>query len=742
MNAPRRYRAFISYSHSDGPLSAWLHRSLESYAVPRRLRGSEGEFGAVPDRIEPIFRDREELASAGALGGRLQDALRQSDALLVICSPAAARSRWVNEEILFFKRLGRGHRIYCLLVAGEPNSGDERECFPPALRFEIEPDGALGQRPAEPVAADIRTGTDGRKLARLKLIAGLLGVDLDLLRRRDAQRRHRRMLGTVIASVAGMILALGLATMAWIARNDAQRHRAQADDLIVFMLGDLHEKLEKVGRLDLLDTLGDKAIEYFNRLDPHDMDDNTLEQLAKALMQLGQVRLSQGRYADALASFREGYVRSKALAERHRGDGDRLFDRGQAEYWIGYVYWQGRDLERAQTWLTRYRDTCREVHAIDPKRVDWQHEMAYGDHNLAVLEFERGQLAQAAQGFATARAALESVLARTPDDPGLQFEVADEVSWQGSVEEHYGRLDTAEAALASKAAILGNIASRLPSDPHWQAEWSNAELMQSGLLRVRGHYPEAEALATQAMRRFGPLMAHDPGNKDWSEGYLHALVQRAAARIGGGKLQGARRDLALAKPLMDASLDAEKDNRLVQRDLLDARSLRVMLALHDGNAAAARRAAAVLLAGYRGEPTLNSPEDVGRYGMSEVLAGMADAAAGDRIGAQEHFDAANHALASPARNSRYWRILDPWARLSLLIGDAVEAARARTLLASYGYVPLPEWPTLAEAGPESAAGDVAARRPALSTASPPRAPARVSESHTSATPPGAVASHR
>ena len=58
-----RYRAFISYSHKDARWARWLHRTLEGYQLPRRLRGTTGEFGALPDRLRPIFRDREELSS-------------------------------------------------------------------------------------------------------------------------------------------------------------------------------------------------------------------------------------------------------------------------------------------------------------------------------------------------------------------------------------------------------------------------------------------------------------------------------------------------------------------------------------------------------------------------------------------------------------------------------------------------------------------------------------------------------
>ena len=225
MNGSRRYRAFISYSHSDARVAVRLHRLLEGYRVPTRLRGAIGEFGVIPERLSPIFRDRVDLATAGDVRAHVREALAQSDALIVICSPAAAKSRWVNEEVLAFKRGGRSDRIYCLIVAGEPNAGDERECFPPALRFQIERDGEIWATLRRADSRDMRPGMDGHVIAKLKLIAGLLGIDLDTLRQREAQRRHRRMLAIVVASLTGMTMAVALAATAWIARNERASNR-------------------------------------------------------------------------------------------------------------------------------------------------------------------------------------------------------------------------------------------------------------------------------------------------------------------------------------------------------------------------------------------------------------------------------------------------------------------------------------------------------------------------------------
>src|SRR5947208_3243692 len=101
-----KYWAFISYSHGDKKWGDWLHRALETYVVPRKLVGTEQSAGRVPSRLFPIFRDREELPTSADLGAHISQALERSRFLILICSPRAAQSRWVNEELLHFKRLG------------------------------------------------------------------------------------------------------------------------------------------------------------------------------------------------------------------------------------------------------------------------------------------------------------------------------------------------------------------------------------------------------------------------------------------------------------------------------------------------------------------------------------------------------------------------------------------------------------------------------------------------------------
>src|SRR6266545_8003847 len=97
-----------------------LHRRLEAYRIPRDARPATA--AAIPStrRLRPVFRDDDELAASANLGGRLREALDRSRYLIVVASPAAAASRWVNAEVRHFLDAGRADDILVVVVDGEP----------------------------------------------------------------------------------------------------------------------------------------------------------------------------------------------------------------------------------------------------------------------------------------------------------------------------------------------------------------------------------------------------------------------------------------------------------------------------------------------------------------------------------------------------------------------------------------------------------------------------------------------
>ena len=203
-----RYWAFISYSHKDEAFARRLQAYLETYRVPKALVGRTLRGEQIPPRLFPVFRDRDELPGASDLGAKLREELQRSRYLIVVCSANSAGSRWVDEEIQYFQALGRADRVLCIVSDDHGADGSVQaatQCFPPALRLAVETDEPLDPDLVEPIAADARATGDGWKHARLKLVAGILGVDFDELRNRERRRqRVRRAQLAVLTAVIGI----------------------------------------------------------------------------------------------------------------------------------------------------------------------------------------------------------------------------------------------------------------------------------------------------------------------------------------------------------------------------------------------------------------------------------------------------------------------------------------------------------------------------------------------------------
>ena len=144
--AALKYRAFISYSHADSTWAKWLHRGLERFRVDKDLVGRKTATGTIPETLRPVFRDRDEFSAGHALRELTLAALDASPALIVICSPAAAKSSYVNKEIGLFKSRHPERPVIPLIVAGKP-SDPELECFPSALKSKFDAEGQITQVP-------------------------------------------------------------------------------------------------------------------------------------------------------------------------------------------------------------------------------------------------------------------------------------------------------------------------------------------------------------------------------------------------------------------------------------------------------------------------------------------------------------------------------------------------------------------------------------------------------------------
>ena len=691
--ASRHYRVFISYSHADAKWANWLMRRLEGYRVPARLHGRAAPIGQVGPRIAPVFRDRDELPTTSDLGETIRTALRESATLVVVCSPASAKSHWVHQEILEFKRLGGGQRVFAFIVDGEPkNDGAIDDCFSPALRSALGPNGQLSSTPAEHVAADARPQGDGKEDAFVRLVAGLLGVGFDELRRRELQRRYRRLTFIAAGSVLGMTITLWLAAAARIARNDAQRRLEQGEDLVAFMLGDLHTQLDKIGRLEVLEAVPEKAMNYFAGLNARDLTDESLLRQAQALRQIGEIRVAQTRYPEAMRAFLTAYARAITLIERHPQDGKILFERGQAEYWIGAVHRKRGEPAGMTEWWTRYRDTGLALVALDAANPEWQRELVYGLHNLAVADVDTGRLDAARRGFLAEIEALGRMRETGAAELRRQFDIVQAGSWLGTIAERSGDFKEAAARFAEQVSQLEAIARADPKNARWRQRLADALSLRASVLAIQGERAASMAARVRAKSLMDALVADDPKNRFWLRASLFLRLKEAELVWNEG-------DPAAAAALVDdvrqklESLTAAspKDPELAGRIAVAWRllaELSFILGRADAPEAAAKAVEGTekILA----EAGANAEEKfVGECAQARVVAGRV---AGDSSAAAVHWRRARELVAARCATTSNWRILLPAAQVFWCLGENDAAREVIRRLQAFGFHPLQPWP--------------------------------------------------
>ena len=124
--------------------------------------------------------------------------------------------------------------------------------------------------------------------------------DAPLYRIAKFVRRHRVGAGATAPVLGAGVVGTG-ATL-WQAR-EVERQRVQAEGLIEFMLGDLREKLTPVGRLDVLDSVGARALGYYEQQDSARLDGDSLGRRARALHLIGEIAELRGSLDEASRVF-------------------------------------------------------------------------------------------------------------------------------------------------------------------------------------------------------------------------------------------------------------------------------------------------------------------------------------------------------------------------------------------------------------------------------------------------------
>ncbi|HEV7660676.1 MAG TPA: toll/interleukin-1 receptor domain-containing protein [Allosphingosinicella sp.] len=507
-----RYTAFLSYSHKDSAAAGRLHRRLETYRMPRRLVGTETPRGPVPARLAPIFRDREELPAATDLSATVRAALVQSGALIILCSPAAAGSLWVAEEIETFRRIHPDRPILAAVLDGDPP-----DCFPQVLR-------ALGRDGTwhEPLATDLRKHRDGPRLGLLKLVAGITGVGLDALVQRDAARRIRRVMAVTGAALVAMLAMAALALVAINARGEAERQRAEAErqraaaeGQIEFMLTDLRARLETVGRLDIMQVVNQHALRYYGgQSELGGLPAESLERRARILHLVGVDYNGAENYPAALTAFREAHRATAEQLDRDPANPDRIFAHSQSEFYVGQAAYDRRDYRAALRAFENYKNLAERLIGIDRTNATWIKELAFADGSICTVQREGLRaLGAALDSCAASLARMEQAARASGDQAGYRTDIGNRHAELADTLWRAGRRQEALQHRYRQLALIQADLDASPSDASRRAKRIRALRGVANLEANLGQTARAAQRMEEAWRGMAALAAQDPARR-------------------------------------------------------------------------------------------------------------------------------------------------------------------------------------------------------------------------------------
>jgi tetratricopeptide (TPR) repeat protein len=569
---PLPYKAFLSYSHADAKTAVWLHKRLEAFPL-RGLTGRVTRLGTVPKQLRPIFRDREDFSAGHSLSEQTIAALDGSAGLIVLCSPASVQSPYVNEEVRLFKSRHPGRPLIPLIADGTPG-GDARECFPPALRFELDAAGAVTDRPSQVLGADLREAGDGRELALAKVVAALIGVPSDEVFRRAERERRRQARNRNAVALVILLLAAGGSYFTF----RSYRQGGVLIDTAAACARYLPNGKALAGPQNALEQCI-SALQIMQRGAASDPRDGEILKLIDQGKKDEAERLQVEAAQDAETA---GIARTKEAAERYRGIAATagLADPRKArEYYakaakldpenISGMVWHG-DMERDGGNLAEAERAYNAVLISGVKGKD-DSGLYWAGLGLGDIRVARGNLPEALKAYQGASAEAERLakanLNNSGWNSGWQRDLSVSYNKVGDVLVAQGNLPEALKSYRDGLAIADRLAKADPNNAGWQRDLSVSYDRVGDVLVAQGNLSEALKSYRDSLTIRDRLAKADPNNAQWQRDLSVSYDRAGDVLVTQGNLPEALKSYRDSLAIADRLAKADPNNAQWQRDL-------------------------------------------------------------------------------------------------------------------------------------------------------------------------------
>ena len=362
------------------------------------------------------------------------------------------------------------------------------------------------------------------------------------LRRQRTVRWARRAAITAVCLLA-VTAATGFA-LAHHARLQAEQDRLRAAGMVDFMLGDLTDRLERVGRMDLLDEVANRVQRDLASAQAG-RHDTRLER-SKVLRQLGRIRIARGDVAAAEPMIAESLALASAVVGEQPQSAAAQLNLGETRYWIGYFAYLRGDQDAARQQWSAYRDAAELATRLTPEDPKAWVEASYALNSLGTLSRGGERLDEALDLFQQSVAHKQRAITLDDTDPRLRADLADSLSWVASTLDRMGQWRRARAAYDEAISVIAGVRTHAPQDAEWMYREAMLRTQRGQVLGSLEDEAGARADYSEAVVLLDRIGAAQPDRSDWARDRV--ITHRTA-----GELALDQRDLQAARNHFDVS---------------------------------------------------------------------------------------------------------------------------------------------------------------------------------------------
>lgn len=372
-------------------------------------------------------------------------------------------------------------------------------------------------------------------------------------------------------------------------QKEAAQRRAQAEDLMGFMVGDLRKKLEPLGKLELLDDVGERALAYSTSLQPELMTADELARSAKVLSQLGEVRIAQGRLAEASEIFGRSLAMATAAVKKDAANQSAQMALMTGHYWVGEsARLHGRRPDALRE-MERYLATARQLSSAHPQNEEYRIERAYGHANVGTLLMDEGRFAEAGKHFAEAMRIKQARLARDPDNVEWLGDLVSTINKLGINLQKTGDLRGAQRQYEEQKRICERLIRAAPDNAQWKVLAAITHAYLASALLSTGEIAAAQREYEAASRIDESLVATDPQNADWRRNLAVTMARISLLQSRRGDIAEARSSFVRAEAILQDLARRDPNRVLFKGDLVAARARYALALLQRGDVRGANK---------------------------------------------------------------------------------------------------------------------------------------------------------